>query len=205
MSTETWWLDETPIEHFLVDEYDIRAYVPSDVEMIVSAVTESIEHLRPWMPWVAFEPQSIEQRSVLVREWQSDWSNKKDFNFGIFAGDNHVGSTGLHPRSDRGCLEIGYWVHAKHLNRGIATLAAQTMLEAAFGMKPVLAVELVHDSKNVPSRRIAEKIGFVLHEEFLKVDDSYYSHVASAPAESGVMCRWRMSRDRWSTLWGENH
>jgi len=173
--------------------------------MIVSAVTESIEHLRPWMPWVAFEPQSIEQRSVLVREWQSDWSNKKDFNFGIFAGDNLVGSTGLHPRSDRGCLEIGYWVHAKHLNRGIATLAAQTMLEAAFGMKPVLAVELVHDSKNVPSRRIAEKIGFVLHEEFLKVDDSYYSHVASAPAESGVMCRWRMSRDRWSTLWGENH
>ena len=29
------------------------------------AVTESIEHLRPWMPWIADEPVTVEQRRAL--------------------------------------------------------------------------------------------------------------------------------------------
>ena len=30
----------------------VRCYDPSDAPLLAESVTESLEHLRPWMPWV---------------------------------------------------------------------------------------------------------------------------------------------------------
>jgi hypothetical protein len=48
----------------------IRCYKPSDAPLLAESVTESLEHLRPWMPWVYNEPEPIEikiQRLKLFR------------------------------------------------------------------------------------------------------------------------------------------
>ena len=34
----------------------IRCWEPDDVDALITAVAESIDHLRPWMPWIADEP-----------------------------------------------------------------------------------------------------------------------------------------------------
>ena len=52
-----------------VGEYIVRKYERSDAEALVIAVTESCEHLRPWMPWIKFEPQSVVQREELIKTW----------------------------------------------------------------------------------------------------------------------------------------
>src|SRR3954453_8810297 len=36
----------------------LRAWEDDDAVALGRAIAESLEHLRPWMPWVAFEPQS---------------------------------------------------------------------------------------------------------------------------------------------------
>ena len=161
---------------------------------MVDAVTASIEHLRPWMPWIAFEPQTIEQRQTLLYEWSNEWETKQSFAFGIFEEEVLVGSTGLHVRSGPGTLEIGYWVHAEHVGRGIATLGARAMVEVGFDLPEVAAIEIVHDPSNTASRRIPEKLAFAFVGEFVRADDPHYAQMPLAPAEQGIGCRWRMNR-----------
>ena len=194
MPGDTGWLDACPPERFDVDGIVVRAYTPDDAQRMVDAVTASIEHLRPRMPWIAFEPQTVQQRREFLEGWVNAWIRREEFNYGLFSGESLVGSTGLHVRSGVGTLEIGYWVHVDHVNKGLATLAARTMLEAAFGMACVEAVEIVHDSTNLASRRVPEKLGFRFEGEFLRSSDAVHSQTPLAPADSGVLCRWRMAR-----------
>lgn len=195
MRTGQSWLGEYPRERVEVDGFVVRRYTLDDAATMVDAVTASIEHLRPWMPWIAYEPQSIEQRRSLLEEWSNEWETKESFAFGIFANDVLVGSTGLHVRSGPGTLEIGYWVHAGHVGRGIATLGARAMVEVGFEIPDVDAIEIVHDPSNIASRRIPEKLEFAFVGEFVRADDSHYAQMPLAPAEQGMGCRWRLNRN----------
>ena len=161
---------------------------------MVDAVTASIEHLRPWMPWISFEPQNVEQRRMLIEEWSNEWETKQSFTFGIFENDVLVGSTGLHVRSGPGTLEIGYWVHAAHVGRGIATLGARAMVEVGFEIPEVDAIEIVHDPLNTASKRIPEKLNFAFAGEFVRAEDPHYARMPLAPAEHGIGWRWRVNR-----------
>lgn len=199
------WLVGPPREVLEVDGFVIRSYTPDDANEMVDAVTRSIDHLRPWMPWIAYEPQTVEQRRTLIAEWRREWDALESFGYGMFANDRLVGGCGLHVRSGPGILEIGYWVHVDHVNKGIATLAASTMLDAAFERAEVESVEIVHDSENVASRRVPEKLGFAFVGEFLRADDPRLATEALAPGESGRGCRWRMVRDDWSGNRGQNN
>jgi len=188
------WLGGYPSERIEVGPYVIRRYVPDDAAAMVEAVSASIEHLRPWMPWIVHEPQTIAQRRALIDEWSNEWETKESFPYGVFENGTLVGSTGLHVRSGPGTLEIGYWVHVGHVGRGIATLGAATMVEVGFGLPEVEAIEIVHDPLNAASRRIPEKLGFAFVGEFVRAEDPHYARMPLAPAEKGMGCRWRKTR-----------
>ncbi|MFZ4111576.1 MAG: GNAT family N-acetyltransferase [Ilumatobacteraceae bacterium] len=174
-------------EPLQVGEYLVRKYELSDAPALVQAVTESLEHLRPWMPWIKFEPQSVGQREELIATWGDAWENRSEFVMGIFLGDRVVGGTGLHLRGDVNTVEIGYWVHVDYIGRGIATQVSQALCEAAFAMWPEIdIVEIVHDEANVASGKVPDRLGF--------------QHVFTgqrqpeAPGESGVLYRWEKKR-----------
>lgn len=194
MRTGQSWLAGYPRERVDIEGLVVRRYSPDDAAAMVEAVAASIEHLRPWMPWIAFEPQSIDQRRALLRQWSNEWETKESFPYGIFENDALVGSTGLHVRSGAGVLEIGYWVHAEHVGRGIATIGARVMVDVGFEMSEVSSIEIVHDPVNVASRRVPEKLGFTFVGEFVRADDPHYSQMPLAPAEQGLGCRWRLTR-----------
>ena len=170
-----------------VGEYLVRKYELSDAQALVQAVTESLEHLRPWMPWIKFEPQSVGQREELIATWGDAWENRSEFVMGIFLGDRVVGGTGLHLRGDVNTVEIGYWVHADFQGRGIASLVSDALTQAAFSLwSEIDAIEIIHDEANSASGRVPARLGF--------------QHVATerrtpeAPGESGVLCRWVKKR-----------
>jgi len=65
--------------------------------------------------------------------------------------------------------EIGYHIHKSYWGRGKASEAALGLLEYGFS-KAGLREIFVHTSvKNIPSIRVAEKIGMIKRKEYYKV------------------------------------
>ena len=113
------------IEHAPVT---LRRYRAEDVDALFGAVTESLDHLRPWMPWAAAEPIDLERRRAWIRETAAG----PDRVYGLWLDGRIVGGGGLHRRIRHAGLEIGYWVHAAFLRRGIATEAVRRLCAEAF-------------------------------------------------------------------------
>jgi RimJ/RimL family protein N-acetyltransferase len=167
----------------------VRRWLEEDVETLERAVTESIEHLRPWMEWVVQEPMSLDARRRLILSWERDWRGGGDVTLGIFRDGAAVGGTGMHRRVGPSGLEIGYWVHPAFLHQGIAGGASALVTDAAFTVPAIEFVEIHHDKGNLASREVPAKLGFTLVSE--RHDG------AQAPAEVGIECVWRMERDEW--------
>lgn len=144
----------------------LRRWLREDAEVLGVAVTESIEHLRPWMPWVAHEPLPIRERRALIKGWERDWLAGGDAVMGVFLNGAVAGGCGLHHRIGPGGLEIGYWTHPLFLRTGIATSAARLLTDAAFEQTDITHVEIHHDKANEASAGIPRKLGFRFVREF---------------------------------------
>jgi RimJ/RimL family protein N-acetyltransferase len=118
----------------------------------------------------------------------------EDFQYGVWLPEPPllVGGTGLHPRLGPGQIEIGYWVHAAWLKRGIATTAARALTSAAFEMEGVDEVHIHCDEANVASAAVPRRLGYRLARV---VDDAGH-----APAEVGRSMEWVVHRADWPSL-----
>ena len=170
-----------------VGEYVVRKYEPADAEALVIAVTESCEHLRPWMPWIKFEPQTMTQRADLIKVWNEAWEQRTEFVMGVFLDDRVVGGTGIHLRGPVNTVEIGYWIHADFTRRAIASQVSGALTLETFHLwSEIDTVVIVHDEANIASGKVPARLGF--------------EHVFTgqrepeAPGESGVMYRWEKKR-----------
>jgi RimJ/RimL family protein N-acetyltransferase len=166
----------------------LHRWRPADAEALTLAIAESIEHLRPWMPW-ATGANLEEQRATLAR-WDEEWDGGGDLTYGLFLDSVVVGALGLHRRIGPGGLEIGYWVHAAHTRRGHASAAAAALTTAAFTRPGIEVVEIHHDRANLASEGVPRKLGYSLVGE-------RPGRGAPPPADSGTFLIWRMPRDRW--------
>ena len=66
-----------------------------------------------------------------------------------------AGGAGLMARIGPGGLEIGYWVHAGHVRRGLATAATSALIAEAFTLPGITRVEIRHDELNTASGGIS--------------------------------------------------
>jgi RimJ/RimL family protein N-acetyltransferase len=170
----------------------LRRWVQEDVQVLGEAVRESIEHLRPWMPWIAQEPLSVTERRELIEEWERDWLAGGDVVMGVLVDGRVVGGCGMHHRIGARGLEIGYWTHPAFLRNGVATSAARLLTHAAFTRADITHVEIHHDKANQASAGIPRRLGFQFVREL--------PDTVEAPAEIGISCEWRHTRETWSAL-----
>jgi ribosomal-protein-serine acetyltransferase len=176
-------------ETMVGDGITLRRWRVEDAEVLERAVAENLEHLRPWMPWVAAEPLTIEQRRELIVTWEQGWEAGGDVLVGVFVGDTVVGSAGLHRRSGPNAVDIGYWTHVDFLGLGYATTSARLLTNGAFSVAEIHHVNIHHDKANLASRAVPRHLGFRFVGE--RPDQ------ISAPGELGIDCAWRLDRSRW--------
>lgn len=102
-----------------------------------------------------------------------------------------IGMIGVHPKAG-GQPFIGYWLGIPHWRQGLATEAAQAMIDALFAMTDIGAVESYVRVINPASRRVLEKCGF-RHEG---------SNLRALPARGGLFpCdQFRLERSTWLAL-----
>jgi RimJ/RimL family protein N-acetyltransferase len=155
----------------------LRCWDPADAPLLKAAIDASLDHLRPWMPWAADEPQPLQTKVGLLRRFRGEFDLGRDFVYGIFCrGEGEVlvvdsmtlrGGAGLHTRLGEGALEIGYWIHAAHINQGLATETAAALTKVAFQVHGVDRVEIHCDPANLRSAAVPRKLGY-LHEATLR-------------------------------------
>ena len=144
------------------DRLVLRCWDPRDAELLKHAVDASIDHLLPWMPWAANEPQSIEEKVALLREFRGRFDLGQDFTYGIFDRDESevVGGTGLHTRIGPEALEIGYWISATHAGSGFGSEATAALTRVAFELTDIDRLEIRCEPANERSRAIPRKLGY---------------------------------------------
>jgi RimJ/RimL family protein N-acetyltransferase/carbonic anhydrase len=167
----------------------LRAWTVDDVEAMAESITASVEHLRPWMPWAALEPLTLDDRRRLITEWDAAWGAGGDVVYGIFLDGTPIGGSGLHRRRGPGALEIGYWIRVGYTRQGYAKEVTATLTDLAFTVDGIERVEVHHDRANAASRAVPSALGFDLVAE--TADE------ITSPGEEGVDCTWAITKADW--------
>jgi len=155
----------------------VRCYQPSDARLLAKSVTESIEHLKPWMPWAHNEPTPFEEKLQGVRRFRGRFDLNEDYVYGIFNLEETMllGGTGFHTRLGDNQLEIGYWIHKDYINKGIVTESTAALVKVGFEIVHLHRIEIHCDPRNVASASIPRKLGFT-HEGTLRAKTPFLDH-----------------------------
>ena len=115
------------------------------------------------MPWAADEPQTLEEKVELLRNFRGRFDTDEDYVYGILSRDESevVGGTGLHKRHGADAFEIGYWIRQSRAGEGLATEASAALTKVAFELCGVDRVEIRTDPANAASRRVPSKLEYV--------------------------------------------
>ena len=92
-------LSQLPPDRMEGDGLLLRRWRLDDAKDLGRAVAASQEHLRPWMPWIAGEPKTLDQCRARIPEWDHEWAKGRDFVLGVFVGER-VASRKLVDRFD---------------------------------------------------------------------------------------------------------
>jgi len=142
----------------------IRVPLWNDGVEVNKAVKESIEELRPWMPWAKIIP-TVEESEISIRRSRLQFLDRTDLRLLLLLkGSNEVvGSSGLH-RIDWQSrkFEIGYWVRTSYAKQGYITEAVEAITNFAIHELQANRIEIRCDERNKSSSRVAERLGFTL-------------------------------------------
>lgn len=149
-------------DHFETERLLIRAPRFNDGPMLYEAVQESLQELKPWMPW-AHNEITAEGEEGIVRRMCVNFMAREDLPLFILNKTTgaFIGGSGLHrfdwsvPR-----FEIGYWVRTSCRGKGYITEAVAGITNFAFEHLFAERVEIRMDDRNERSWRIAERCQF---------------------------------------------
>lgn len=174
-------------EHLEHDGVRLRRWRDDDLETVLRAVTESLDHLSPWMAWAAGGYDRADAAAFLKKS-AADWRTGAAYTYAIVAPDGAVaGGCGLMDRIGPGGLEIGYWLRPRYTGQGIATRAAAALVAEAFRLG-ARRVEIHHDVANERSAAIPRRLGFV------EVARRRPPRDPVTPGEVGEDVVWRLER-----------
>ena len=141
----------------------MRCYERGDARRLHQEVLDNVDALRPWMPWIAHEPLTIEDRVDLLRNFRARFDAGADFIYGMFDpdGERLIGGCGLHPRVGPDTLEIGYWVVKDRWGQGLGSEVAAALTRVGFERMRALKMEIRVSPRNDRSLAIPRKLGYL--------------------------------------------
>jgi len=141
----------------------VRPFEDADAPDFHAAIRESVEHVRPWLPW-ADGHQTEEDTLKFIRRTRADFLLRESFAFGVFGrhGGQPLGGVGLAAGDWQvPSFEIGYWMRASAEGKGYMQEAVRLVTVLAFETLGARRVRIRCDLRNVRSQRVAERLGYV--------------------------------------------
>jgi RimJ/RimL family protein N-acetyltransferase len=149
---------------FTTNRLLLRCPKYGDGPTVNSAIRASIQEFKQWLPFVQQIP-TIEETELNTREAIAKFILREDLRFLIFDRFNGhlIGSTGLHRINwNIRSFEIGYWIDTRYSGNGYITEAVEGLMNFAVTELQAKRIEIRCDTKNERSRKIPEKLGFLL-------------------------------------------
>jgi ribosomal-protein-serine acetyltransferase len=135
------------------------------------ALRESINELRPWLPFAKTIP-TIEESEAGVRKARLNFLERTDLMLHLFdiKTGEFIGSSGLHRIDwDLRSFEIGYWIRTSKAGHGLMTEAVNGITNYAITHMQARRLEIRCDAANLSSSRVAQRAGFTLEGILRKV------------------------------------
>jgi RimJ/RimL family protein N-acetyltransferase len=173
-----------PARITLGDDLVLRQLRMSDAAAIAQAVSESLEHLVPWMPWAGEESTQGAFQRTRLRGVRHKAAHGEEWQYGLFPRDesSFIGAFGLMADKWPATVEIGYWVHVDAIGRGYAKRASRALTNAALAVDGIRTVCIRCDEANARSAAVPRALGFTLARTETRPPE--------APAECGRLMVW---------------
>lgn len=159
-------------EQFESERLILRPPKPGDGAAMNAAKLESLDELRPWMPW-AQAPSTVAEDEAICRRKYAEWITRQDLMVTLWRkrDGEFVGGSGMH-RIDWSvpCVEIGYWCRTRMVGQGYITEAVRAITEFAFQHLRANRIEVRIDARNTRSIAVAERAGYALEARFARHD-----------------------------------
>jgi ribosomal-protein-serine acetyltransferase len=150
------------LTHDLGDGAELRPLEPWQAPLFAAYVEEHRAHLRPWLPWAVSIVDEETARAFLQRYADRQAADGGRI-YSLWEHDRLVGGTLFRVfDAAAGSCEIGVWLSADAVGRGLVTRAARAMAAWAVDHRGVRRVEWHCVPENLPSRAVAERLGMQL-------------------------------------------
>ncbi len=138
-----------------LDGLVLRPPRPSDAAALLEAILESIDHLRPWLPWARHDYNASD-----AQLWISGELGDVHRFVMIDPDGRLVGSCALNTVDTvNHRANLGYWVHVDHTGHGYATRATVALASLGLRQAGLQRIEVVMSVHNEASRHVAERAG----------------------------------------------
>lgn len=122
-------------------------------------------------------------REQMQRWLQRNLDHQKEFGYGLFSvllkeTGELIGDCGLEQMDLNGMqvAELGYDFRSGFWNQGFATEAASAVRDYAFNVLELPVLISLIRLGNLASKRVAEKVGMTLEEEFIRYGNRYWKY-----------------------------
>lgn len=88
------------------------------------------------------------------------------YEMAVFLGEEHIGAVSLYLSENGGPAEFGWIINKRFHGHGYAAEAAEALLGYAVNELGIRHFQAHCDSENLPSRRVMEKLGMTLADEY---------------------------------------
>ena len=178
----------------------LRPFRRRDGNAVHEAVMASIDDLQKWLPWASRDySRSVSQH--FIRDSMAAWSEGRAFDFTVRRPDEpnrHIGNVSIWPISRQNAVgEIGYWVRSEDTGEGVCTEAVAHLVGVGFEDLGLHRVTLRIAVGNLPSERIAEKLGF-LQEGTLREDVKIGTRWVDHTIWGLLGNEWKVERERYA-------
>ncbi len=183
----------------------LKTLTEDDYDAWYSVRTRCRDWLVPWEPRPAGAPPMAEDRASFAARCAARERERQlggGIGFGMFTDGQLSGEITL-SSIQRGPFQqayIGYWVDEQLAGHGLAGEAVVIVLRYAFEELGLHRVEIAIVPRNLPSRRVVDKLG--LREEgiavgFLEIDGNWEDHVRYAITSE----EWQERRSELLRIW----
>lgn len=176
---------------FRVDDVTLKLLDNIHADKLFELVDSCRPYLKEWLPWVD-GTKSAEDMKSFIEMTKKQFASNNGFQAGIWYKESIAGVIGFHGMNwSNRSTSIGYWLSQNYQGKGIITKSCKAFVDYAFGGLNLNRVEIRCAEKNLRSRAIPERLGFV-KEGMIREAEWLYDHFVDHVVYGALAREWKL-------------